>query len=378
MRGAAHPIVWRAAIVAIALVMGVTAVLTAGSSAPATLDAQRALIAQGEAASDPRIQSEIRRTLRRDLTQPAALELTALADESRGDRSDAAALYRLSDRLSRRSLATRLWLVQDAVERGNVAAALGQMDIALRTSSAAPKFVFPALARGLDDPRLIGPIARILDRPSEWREAFLIYAADNATPASAASLFFALGDRSLIATDQLDRRLVVRLVSSGQFALARQLDRRFGGSQRPGTLVADGDFTDARARYPFGWGLTNNGELGASRESDGGRAVLAFHANPAERGQLAAQLLTLAPGSYVLASRTGRLTAAEAPPLWTLSCAAPAKLVVMLPLAPGQRAEAEVAFSIPPDCPAQWLALTAQPALVMQSGSIESVAVARR
>ena len=378
-RPAARGIVaWRAAIAVAALFAGATVVATARFNARVALDDARERVEHGTPPNDPAIQALVRQALRRDLTQPAALELTALADENRGHPKAAARLYRLSDQISRRSLATRLWLVQDAVGRGDVAGTLANMELALRTSSAAPAFVFPALVRGLDDAKLVQPIATLVERPSDWREAFLIFAADNADPSSAAALFFAVHDRRLISKDELDRKVVVRLVGDGQFTLARQLDTAFGGRPVRAQLVPDGNFDDFAARYPFGWGLTERAELGAARQIDDGHSVLAFHATVAEGGQVAAQLLTLPPGSYALETQAGRQERVDTPPLWTLSCAAPATLIVTLALPSEPHATSTALFAIPPDCPAQWLALTVRPALTPQSGSVQEVTVAAR
>ena len=370
---------WRMAIVGASILAAAGVLLQgSGSNARVALDHAMALVGQGKPPTDPAVRSLVRRALGRDLTQQAAIELTALADEGRGDRVAAARLYHLSDRISRRSLATRLWLVQDAVARGDVAATLAHMDLALRTSSAAPGFIFPALARGLEDPGLIGPIAALVDRPSDWREEFLAYAAENADPSSAAGLFLRLRNRQVIARDELDRKLIVRLAAAAQFARARELDAAFNPHPPGAGGVADGHFVDLKARYPFGWGLTVSGELEATREIEAGHAVLAYRADAAEGGQVAAQLLTLPPGSYVLATQAGPSQASDASPQWVLSCAAPSRLVVSLALPSAGHASASVPFSIGSDCRAQWLVLTIRPALAPQSGSVEEVTIASR
>jgi len=374
-RAARGRIALRASIVAAAILAGLGVWFASSNTSAHELDRARGLIRQKRAPTEPEVKNLVQSALRRDVTQPAALEMRALAYEQSGDRAAASRLYRLSDRISRRSLATRLWLVQDAVGRGDVRGALANMDVALRTSSAAPNFVFPALARGLQDPMLVKPIAEIVDRPSDWREAFLIYATDNAEPTSAAALFLALRNARVISRDELDRKLIVRLVDGGKFTLARRLDATFEPRAARGQLVQDGSFDDIAARYPFGWGLAENGELGASREIEGGRTVLAYHANPAEGGQVAAQLLMLRPGSYELHLQAGRSQATQVPPIWTLACAGQARTIAMVPLTSGRPARQVVGFSVPQDCPAQWLALTIRPALVPQSGAIERVAI---
>jgi hypothetical protein len=189
---------------------------------------------------------------------------------------------------------------------------------------------------------------------------------------------FAVRDRQTIIKDELDRRIIVRLVADGQFALARQLDAAFARGSAKAQLVADGQFRDVSARYPFGWGQTDTAELGASRESEGGHSVLAYHANTAEQGQIAAQLLTLPPGSYTLATQAGTATSAATPPLWTLSCAAPTRLLVTVALPAQSGRLASAPFSIPPGCAAQWLALAVRPTLAPQDGSVATVSITAR
>jgi hypothetical protein len=205
---------------------------------------------------------------------------------------------------------------------------------------------------------------------------FLYYAVDHADPASAAALLMAVHDRRTILKDELDRKLTARLADAGRFALARRLDEAFGGRE-PAATVADGTFGDARARYPFGWGLTDRGELGATRSTEAGRAALAYHANPGESGQVAAQLLMLAPGSYLLASQSA-VAPADRPPLWTLSCAGSARLIATLELADDSPNAADTTFSVPQNCPAQWLVLNLRPALVAQSGAVQNVTIEAR
>lgn len=367
----------RAAIAAAALVSAAF-VIGAGTptSARSAIDRARDLLGQGADPADPAVQTLVRNALRRDSTIPAALEMMALASESRGDRPAAERLYRLSDRIGRRSLATRLWLAQDAVERGDVPATLAHMEIALRTSTAAPTLVFPALARGLEDPALVEPIAALVDRPSDWREAFLIYAAESAAPQSAAALFLAIRDRRLVLKNDLDRKLVARLVEDGQFSLARRTDRAFASNADTAPLVADGGFDDPSARHPFGWGITETSEIGASREVEDGRAVLAYHANSAEGGQVAAQLLTLPQGEYLFEAKAAQSSESEVPPLWVISCAGQARVVATIPLRPLGNPRSSFRFAVPAGCPAQWLTLAVRPALAPQSGRVESVAIA--
>jgi hypothetical protein len=352
----------------IAVAGAAAAAWVAGVGAPedarSAVDAARERIERGADPAGPPMQALARDVLRRDATVPAALELAAVGAEEAGDRAAAARLYRLSSRISRRSLPTRLWLAEDAVARGDVVQALANMDIALRTSSAGPEIVFPALARGLEDPALVPRIAAMADRPSEWREAFLNYASEQAEPAAGAVLFMAIHDRRYVIANELDRRLIARVVDGGDFLLARRLDRAFAAHAGADALVADARFANPGARYPFGWGLTDSAELGAARDA----AALSYRANSAEGGQIAAQLLTLPEGQYVLESR-GSGSEAATPPLWVVTCAGKPRMIATAEL------NARTRFRVPEQCAAQWLTLAVQRALVPQSGRIEAVRI---
>jgi hypothetical protein len=354
----------------------VAASALAPGNARVALAGALALLGGGARPDDRAVRSRIRSALERDTTIPAALELEALDRQRRGDLAGAARLYELSNRISRRSLGTRLWLVQSAVERGDAARALAEMDLALRTSSAAPDMVFPALANGLDDPALVAPVARLVDRPSDWRTPFLTYAMNNADPGGAATLLIKLKDRRGINAAAFDL-LLVRLVDGGEFANARALARRFGRAAGGATLVADENFGDERAHYPFGWAVSEGEALGARRDIQRGSPVLDYHANSAEGGQVAAQVLMLSPGTYRLATRVGRAASADLQPMWVLACPGTSKPLATLELPARDLGVSARSVSIPADCPAQWLVLIVRPALNTQSGSVARVELAR-
>jgi hypothetical protein len=342
--------------------------------------AARAALEAGAKPGSEKVRGLVTAALARDTSLTAALELRALDETDGGSKSRAQALFLLSNTISRRSLSTRVWLVQRAVEHGDVEGALRNMDLALRTSLSAPQLIFPALTRAIDDPALIPPIARMVDRPSEWRAAFLDTAARKAHPAAAAGLLLAMRDRRAVTTGEFDRKLIARLVGSFQFALARRLEQRFNPSYGASPLLADGGFTGVSARHPFGWGLVDESDMGAAFSRLAGRPVLSYRALPARTGQVAAQLLMLAPGRFRLAAATAQIDDPAAPPRWLLTCAERGGGQIASldqPVRAGGAAAA--AFAVPADCPAQWLTLRLRPSLATagQSGAIASVAIAR-
>ena len=340
-------------------------------------DARAATNAAAALRADPRspeVRNLVSKALARDLTVTTAIELRAADAAASGRQTEAAWLFQLSDRLSRRSLPTRLWLIQDAVDRGDVEGALRNFDIALRTSTDAPLILYPVLAKAAADPGLTVPLVRTLDRPSDWRLMFLEWTlANSADLASVARVVDRMHDRTFVTTNGVDQHLIERLVTARNFGPALLLHRTF----RPGDgIVADPAFVDVSARYPFGWGLVSETSLGAERSLG---PTLSYHAAAAQSGQVAAQLLGLVPGRYGLATRTAAFTTGEAP-YWSIVCAqAGGTELVRLdqPVAVGR--EAAAGFMVPAGCPAQWLTLSVRPgADTSQSGAIAWVAVNAR
>ena len=322
-----------------------------------------------------RVRALVSRALGRDLTQVPAIELRALDLAVSGRPAEARRLFELSNQLSRRSLPTRLWLIQDAVDRGNVAGALRHFDIALRTTTDAQPILFPVLGKASADPTLTEPLARMLDRPSDWRLMYLNWAVANSKDVTSTARVVAhMRDSEFVVSSGIDQRLIERLASARGFAEARLLNQRFG---RSSAGIADPNFADPGARYPFGWGLVSNASLGAERILSGSSSMLGYRAAPANSGQVAAQLLTLVPGKYALNVRTG-LRGTGTPPYWSVLCGdgSGGELArVEQPLA--ANGTAGTTFVVPAGCSAQWLTLRVRPAAdaAEQSGAVASVSI---
>lgn len=341
-------------------------------------DARAAAGAAAAIGSDPRSPQSralVRRILSRDLTQLSALELRAVDFAASGRKAEAEKLFALSDRLSRRRLPTRLWLIQAAVDHGDVAGALANFDTALRTSTKAPPILFPVLARASADPGLTVPLARALDRPSDWRLTFLEWALAGDVDFNAiADVVIAMRDSRLVRENTVDQRLIERLVTASDFAQALRVKRRF--DRRPPPLLADPRFADPSARYPFGWGLVGDGSLGAERALGADGSTLTYHATGMSSGQVAAQLLVLRPGRYVLATRSAAPLVGE-PPYWSLVCAHSRGAQLARLEQPAAAGEARAALAVPANCTAQWLVLRvrAGSSSAPRSGSIAWVNV---
>ena len=391
------PIVWRGAIVAGALVAAagivqagtaqwlvrsdpVAAARVAPYDARIAMAAARKLVEEGRGPTDPAIRRLTQATLARDLTQNAAIEFRAVDVESAGNRARAARLFELSDAISRRSLPTRLWLIQRSVDRGDVGHALRDFDIALRTTTAAAPTLFPVLAGATSDPGLVAPIARMLDRPSDWRLLFLNYAVANGDIEGASAVLLRMRDRGLITGNGVDRALIARLVDERRFALAGRVRAAFSTGKAQPRLVVDGGFADAIGSPLFGWSFTERGDIGAERSTADGRPALSWRSEPGRGGQVAAQLLLLSPGNYRLTTMAASATPYDAP-YWSLTCGEQGgAALVRLDVPPAASATAAEDFAVPAGCEGQWLTLTLRPGGTSgeRVGAIASVAITRR
>jgi hypothetical protein len=331
---------------------------------------------------DPRVRRLVARALARGVADPAAIEFRALEAGADGDPLREATLFHLSDAISRRSLPTRLWLIQDAVRRGDVAGALANFDIALRTSNDAPDTLFPILATATADPTLSAPLARLLDRPSDWRALFFHYAITGTDAAAGlARVVPLMRDTAWIKANGVDDSLVGALVDDGDFAAARRVHAHFHGDREGDALIHDGAFTDPRVAFPFGWQFVQKGEIGAERSLVDGRPMMAYQALSGGDGVVADQLLMLPPGRYRLAIRVGATsTDGDAPPYWTITCAAGrARQIALLDMAVAKGAITAQDFTVPDGCAAQWLvmALRGSDQPGGQAGAVAAVAIAR-
>ena len=349
--------------------------------ARAAIAAVQAHMAKGGDIASPEARTLVAQALARDVTLTSAIELRALQAEAAHDPAREARLFSLSSSISRRSLPTRLWLIQRSVDGGDVAGALDNFDIALRTSITAPDVLFPVLARATSDPSLAAPMARLLDRPEDWRLAFLHYAITEAHAGpGVAGVLMHMHDRRMILAGRVDEALIGELASEHAYGLARQVRVTFGPPLGPG-LVADPDFADPRQAYPFGWNLIEDGAAGAQRARVDGRSQLQYQANPGGGGQVATQLLTLAPGPYRLAVTTAAPASDPlSQPFWTLTCSGDAGLqlgVLDQPATTG--AAVGLDFTVPQGCEGQWLVLILKSSDAPNlTGAIGSVEVSRR
>jgi len=293
----------------------------------------------------------------------AALRVLGVEAQRAGDLEGAATLMAASDRVTQRDSTAQLWLLDQAIRRGEYDLAYAKAEVVLRGAPAAGPQVFPVMRMGLADPRALPPLVKRLVRRPEWREAFLRDVAANAEDLGVASrLHAALSSSPAPPTEAETASFIKRLVASGDYPGAYALWRRLATSPA-GAGVYAGDFRPRPGPVPFNWSLAQTGdavaELGEAPR--GGPALHAEFATGAN-ADLATQLLMLPPGAYRLqgaawlgqAGRPGRLA-------WSVACAGQKTLLGEARQGEGPPQEwrdFDMRFVVPPTgCGAQWLRL---------------------
>jgi len=243
------------------------------------------------------IATQARRSLAAQALNPSALRQLAYVASEQGDQKHARELIALSTRLSRRDFGARLWLIEDAVARGDIAGALRHYDIAFRTSSKSAEVLFPTLTAALDDPAIRAAFVPYMKASPPWLPAFLADAIGRSSNPAALALLGIEAHRfpSSAAYPDLDLRLLEALILKRQYGAARDFFLSTG--QRDPSLLADARLRAPGQGSPFDWQVFDEAAFGASRGNTGGIAIFA---NAGEQGLVARKLLYLKGGTYRL------------------------------------------------------------------------------
>ncbi|MEG3163594.1 hypothetical protein U1701_03190 [Sphingomonas sp. PB2P19] len=306
--------------------------------------AQAILVAKPDAAGADRAESLARRALQLDASQALAYSVLGMAMDVKHD-PRGRELILLSDRFSRRLLLSRIWLIEDAVNRGDIDTALRNYDIALRTSGEAPALLFPVLLNAAADPNITDKLAKLLRARPLWRDAFLAELTQKGDPLVAYSVLRA-GVGSKI-PESARQSLVARLVAANRPDLAY-------GLAAAGITPLHNDVAVDLARSPgrlapFGWSLSTTDMVDASQDIDG-TFVAQTRSNTPQTA--ISRLVALAPGQYVMAAR-GEFRSGSGTARWTASCFGGNPLGAI----PATGGSSSTGFSVPAGCAFQWLRL---------------------
>lgn len=303
--------------------------------------------------------------LRRDPTNAGALRTLGLIWERSGNLPAARRLLAQSQTLSRRDRLAHVWLIGDYERRGDIGGMVRQFDIALRTSVRSRALLFPALVSATADPRVVAPLARTLEgRPDWWLDYMEELAEAGPDPRTTTALSLRLLDPAVPEQRRVVERLLGRLADAGEYDLAwRVYSRAKAGRPDMRALVRNGGFESADGDAPFDWAMTSEADLAALREGrrDGRGNALSLIAYNGRSGEVARQLLRLAPGNYQLRFEAGGVPADLLDrPRVAIVCAREMgrELVTVRPAVPtSQAAVAGARFVIPRECSWQWITI---------------------
>lgn len=300
-----------------------------------------------------------RLALDQDPTAVRAATTLGLINEIRGHKKVARRLFAYADKLSRRELQTQLWAIEDAVERHDVAGALRQYDIALRTSQIAPDLLFPVLASAVADPGIRSALTRTLASDPAWGPNFTLYVSAHSPPDAAVSLFRDLARTGNEVTAEPHARLVNRLISSGAFADAWNY---YSGIRRGASRHSSRDprfQMNLAIPTPFDWTLEDTPGISSMIQPGERGGIFDFSAPASVGGNVLQQMQMLPPGDYRLEGHSSGIEQPEGSrPYWVLTCLDGRELNrVIVPNSTQAKGAFYGQFHVPETCPVQTLAL---------------------
>lgn len=336
------------------------------------------LLAGPDATPKDRVRADTlaKRALRQDPTAVSAVATLGINADARGDKTVARRYFTYAQKLTRRDLRTQLWMIENAVERGNMPGALHEYDVTLRVFPNLDGMLYPVLASASSDPAIRAELVKILAGKPMWGEGFINFVASNGPdPQSTAALFLRLRRAGVPIPEKARAGTVDALIAAGQ----RDAAWSYYTALRP---VAD----RRRSRDPqfvamferpsqLDWAPINDGGLTTSIQS----GVFDFAAPASVGGPMLRQLQMLPPGSYRLTGHSIGIEQADgARPYWVLTCQSGRELGrVEVPNSSVSNGNFTGVFSVPADCPMQILMLMARPsdAVAGLSGQFDQVAL---
>ena len=295
-----------------------------------------------------------------------AVRLLGYVADARGDKKKARELILLAQQISRRDFGTQLWLIEDAVARGEKTRALYHYDIAMRTTSSSHQILLPTLAGALDDPEVRKALVPYVRRRPNWLPGLLGISIDTSqNPANLADVLVPAGQ--LPDNEEyrrLSNNLLNQLAAKSKFPAFRQYYLSLPGTAGATFQSAALNNRTVNLRYPAaGWQLVDNPAIGgalSAPNNDGQRSLSAF-AGSGERGALMHKYIFLRPGKYRFsAGYEAQYSAPDSEIRWDLQCLSAMGNVsawfATTTVRKG-RSAATQDFTITPDCANQMLTL---------------------
>lgn len=313
-----------------------------------------------------KVEAMARESLRGGALNPVAIRLLGYVADVRGDQNRARKLMLLSHKVSRRDFGTQLWLIEDAVARGDKKQALFHYDVAMRTTPSSHILLFPTLTGALADPEVRTGLTAYVRQGPEWLPAFLSQAMTSSdNPANVADMLVKSGKLPDHENYKgLPNLLLAQLAVKGKLPAFRQYYLSLPGSNAAALQSVGLGKLTVNQLYPVvGWQIADNAVIGGSFSApnkDGAQTLTAF-AGSGERGEMMRKILFLAPGQYRLrAAYSAVESSPDAEIRWDLQCleaAGPRDLWFNIDRMQSGRFGTSQDLTIPADCPYQSLFL---------------------
>lgn len=320
-------------------------------------------LSKDDATAEDRARADVlaKRALRQDGTAVAAAATLGLNADTRGDNGTARRYFIYAQTLSRRDLRTQLFMIEDAVQRGDIRAALHQYDITLRVFPTLDDLLYPVLVSAGADPAIRRELVKTLAGKPLWGESFIGFVAEKgADPKSTAALFLDLRRAGVPVAETARAGVVNALIVADQNDAAWS----YYAAVHPGVdrrRSRDAHFAAApETPSHLDWLPINDGS-GLTTSIEGGR--FNFTAPASIGGPMLQQLQLLPPGAYRLTGHSIAIEQANAArPYWALSCRGGRELGrVEVPNSGVAGGSFTGTFDVPADCPVQILVLVARP-----------------
>lgn len=319
--------------------------------------------------------------LQQDPMAVAAWETLGLNADTRGNTVAARRYFRHAQRLSRRSLRTQLFMIENTVQRGDIPGALHQYDITLRVLPALSDLLYPVLASASTDPEIRRELVKTLAGRPSWSDSFIGFISGSNDPEAASALFQSLYAAAVPVPPTASARVINALIASGlpdpawsYYAVIHQgVDRR---------RSRDARFTmNLEAPSQFDWIAINDGSGLTSSMQNG---TFDFAAPASVGGPILQQVQVLLPGTYRLIGHSLAIQQTDGErPYWMLTCQGGPELGrVEVPNSNVANGSFSGTYRVPADCAVQTLILIARPSdaasgLSGQFDRVELVPVAK-
>lgn len=297
-----------------------------------------------------------------------ALRVIGLTEAKAGREAGADDILTLAGNWSLRDDPAHAWLVEHRLRRGDYASSFAHADTLVRRREDIRPQVFNLFTAAAthDRQRALPVIANLLAARPPWRQSYLdsLYTtADGLQVAAALAVLLQSGGAPLSNAEL--RQFYLQFLDKGQVEAVRTVRARLN---RPSatTAVTNGGFGDPAAPEPFQWRLAQNAGVVVEIVPDDVRP-----ADPALRvdydgfsaSQIVEQLMFLSPGARRL-TLEARIEAGDPAGrlAWTITCAPGDRRILSAPATPANApawTPHRIDFTVPADCPAQWLRLEA-------------------